>query len=229
MKAESAMTKTYKLLTLFVVLNITFQLIADATASKIIMVAGFGVSVTVLYFPFTYIISDILTEVYGYGVARRVLWYTVLASVIAGVVYQIAVAIPPAPFFTGQEAYSAVFGAVPRVLLGGWIAVIAGDFTNNYVLARMKVRFEGRKLWLRTVTSTLAGQLVNTAAFYVIALGGVLPTAVLGESIVAGWVLKTAVEVVMTPVTYAVVSRLKAVEGVDHYDRDTNFNPFSLK
>ena len=219
---------SYKFLMLFASLNIAFQLISDATAGKIVAILGFGVSVTVLYFPFTYIISDVLTEVYGYSRARAVLWYTLLASVIAGLFYQIAVVVPAAPFFPNGEAYSTVFGIVPRILVGGWLAVFTGDICNNFVLAKMKVASSGKHLWMRTIGSTVVGQGVNTAVFYIVALSGVLPGSVLVQSILAGWVLKTLVEALMTPVTYLVVGFLKKAEGVDHYDRDTNFNPFII-
>ncbi len=223
------LSNRYKLISLFLVLNITFQLISDATAAKIILLFGFGVSMTVLYFPFTYIISDIITEVYGYAQARKILWYTLLASVLAGIVYQIAAFFPPAPFFQNNEAYKTVFGIIPRVLVGGWIAVFAGDISNNYILAKLKVITKGRFLWLRTITSTVVGQLSNTAVFYIVALGGVLPNSALIESIIAGWTIKTLVEAILTPLTYAVVNKVKKVEGVDYYDRETNFNPFTLK
>ncbi len=223
-KNESA----FKLLTLFLILNITFQLISDVTAGKLVMIFGYGVSVTVLYFPVVYIISDVVTEVYGYARARKILWYTLLASVIAGIMYQVAVAVPPASFFTNQEAYATVFGIVPRVLVGGWVAVFFGDIANNYALAKLKILMKGKLLWVRTIASTIAGQLVNTAAFYLIALSGVLPGNVLIESIIAGWILKTLVEVIMTPVTYFVIRQVKIIEGVDYYDNDTNFNPFIL-
>ncbi|MCH8824802.1 MAG: queuosine precursor transporter [Planctomycetes bacterium] len=219
----------YKLLTLFLTLNVTFQLISDATAGKIISLFGVGVSVTVLYFPFVYIISDVVTEVYGYAAARRILWYTLAASITAGLMYQLAVAVPPAPFFEGQEAYSTVFGIVPRVLLGGWLAVFVGDISNNFVLAKLKVHMGGSKLWVRTIGSTLVGQFLNTAVFYVVALSGILPTEILLQAIVAGWLIKVAVEALFTPVTYWVVAKVKKIEGVDHYDRKTNFNPFRLR
>ncbi len=222
-------TKPYRLITLFLVLNIAFQLISDATAAKIVLIFGFGVSVTVLYFPFTYIISDIITEVYGYARARQILWYTLLSSILAGVFYQIAVLVPAAPFFEQGDAYKTVFGIVPRVLVGGWLAVFCGDISNNYVLAKLKIVTKGKFLWLRTISSTVVGQFLNTAVFYVVALGGVLPNEVLFQGIIAGWIIKTAVEAALTPVTYVVVDRVKKLEGVDHYDRDTNFNPFSLK
>lgn len=223
------MQKHYKLLTLFLVLNITFQLISDATAGKIIDVMGYAVSVTILYFPLVYIISDVVTEVYGYAQARRVLWLTLLSSVIAGVVYQIAVAIPAASFFEAQSAYETVFGIVPRILIGGWLAVFVGDIINNYILAKMKVMTNGKYLWLRTITSTIFGQFGNTVIFYVVALSGVLPTNVLVMSILAAWILKVLVEVLLTPVTYVVIKYVKQVEGEDYYDKDTDFNPLKLR
>jgi uncharacterized integral membrane protein (TIGR00697 family) len=220
---------TYRLLPVLLVLNVAFQLISDVTAGKIILLFGVGVSVTVLYFPIVYVISDVLTEVYGYAVARSVLWYTLIASVIAGLFYQLAVFVPAAPFFGAGDAYATVFGIVPRVLIGGWLAVFLGDICNNYILAKMKVWTEGKWLWSRTITSTVFGQLVNTTVFYLVALSGVLPRNVLIQAILLGWIAKTAVEVLMTPLTYAAVGFVKRIEGVDHYDRDTDFNPFSFK
>jgi len=221
-------TSTYKYLTLFLVLNICFQLVSDVTAGKIIEVAGIGVSVTVLYFPITFVIADILTEVYGYAEARRVIWYTMLASVIAGIFYQLVVYVPAAPGFANGPAYQTVLGIVPRVLIGAWLAIFSGDMSNNYVLAKMKVMTRGRFLWLRTIGSTVVGQGVNTVVFYVVALGGVIKSDELVMAILAGWIFKTLVEAVLTPVTYLVVGYLKRSEGVDVYDDQTDFNPFSM-
>jgi queuosine precursor transporter len=221
-------SKQFRLLTLFLVLNITFQLISDATAAKIVLLFNFGVSVTVLYFPFTYIISDIITVVYGYASARRILWYTLLASILAGISYQIAVAVPAAPFFHDGPAYKTVFGIIPRVLMGGWLAVFIGDISNNYVMAKLKVMTKGRFLWLRIIASTVVGQFLNTAVFYAVALGGVMPGSALFTGIIAGWVIKTMVETLLMPVTYLIVHKVKKIEGVDYYDNDTNFNPFSI-
>src|SRR3990167_7205638 len=159
--------KHYKLLGLLTALNITFQLVSDVTAGKIIELFIFPVSVTVLYFPFVYIISDVMTEVYGYARARLVTWLTLISSVIAGLIY-LAVAYLPSPeFFGASEAYARVFGVIPRVLVGGWIAVFAGDILNNYVLAKMKVQMNGKHLWMRTISSTIVGQGANTVLFYV--------------------------------------------------------------
>jgi len=204
------------------------QLVSDVTAGKLISFAGFSVSVTVLYFPFTYIFADVLTEVYGYAKARRALWMVLICSVLAGLIYQVAVYMPAPEGFDASDAYRRVLGIVPRVLVGGWIAVFAGEISNNYVMAKMKLVFKGRHLWARTIGSTIVGQFTNTVLFYVIALYGVIPNNLLVESVLMGWILKVAVEAVMTPVTYWVVGRLKVAEKEDYFDRDTNFNPFIL-
>jgi queuosine precursor transporter len=219
----------YRYLGLITCLYVTMQLVCDVTAGKIVQFGGFPVSVTVIYFPVTYIFSDILTEVYGYARARSVVWTVVICSAVAGLTYQLVVYLPPAAGFVGNDAYTRVLGAVPRVLLGSWTAIFAGEIVNNYTLARLKVATRGRWLWLRTIGSTIVGQLVNTVLFYVIALYGVLPHRLLGQSILTGWLLKVGVEVVFTPVTYRVVAALKHAEGEDFYDRDTDFNPLVIR
>jgi queuosine precursor transporter len=218
-------TRQYKLLGAITLLYVTMQLVSDVTAGKIVLLFGLTVSATALYFPITYILSDVLTEVYGYAQARRVLWQVLVCSVAAGLIYQLVVVLPPAAGFDGDPAYRRVFSQVPRVLLGGWIAVFAGDIANNYVLARLKVVTQGRWLWMRTISSTIIGQFLNTALFYVIALWGVIPTNLLLSSILSGWLLKTLVEVLMTPVTYYVIGKVKRIEQQDFYDIGTNFNP----
>lgn len=217
--------KQYRYLGLITCLYITMQLVSDVTAGKIVQLWMFPVSVTVLYFPITYIFADILTEVYGYAKARAVLWTVLVASVLAGLIYQLVVFLPPAPGFNADAAYTRVLGSVPRVLLGGWIAVFAGDILNNYVLAKVKIASNGKHLWIRTIGSTIVGEFANTVLFYVIALYAVLPTNLLVQSILSGWLLKVAVEVIFTPLTYTVVGYLKKVENEDYYDRTTNFNP----
>ncbi|QQS23290.1 queuosine precursor transporter [bacterium] len=221
--------KNYKLLGLLTALNITFQLVSDVTAGKIIELFTFPVSVTVLYFPFVYILSDVLTEVYGYARARLVTWLTLACSVIAGLVFYVVAYFPSPEFFTASEAYATVFGIVPRILIGGWIAVFAGEILNNYVLAKMKVWTKGKHLWMRTIGSTVFGQGLNTLLFYMIALSGILPIKVLIVSILSAWAIKITVEVVFTPITYFIIRKIKQVEGEDYYDDNTNFSPFSLK
>ena len=221
--------KTYIYLGFITIAYVTLQLVSDVTAGKLIAFGVLTVSATVLYFPFTYILSDVLTEVYGYRVARRVMWQALVATAVAGLLYQVVVWLPAAPGFEAADAYSRVLGSVPRILVGGWVAVFVGAILNDYVLAKMKVWTKGKHLWARTIGSTIVGEGANTALFYTIALAGIIPTSLLISSILSGWVIKVAVEAVMTPVTYRIVAFLKRSEGIDHYDHDTNFNPFSLK
>ena len=218
----------HKYLPFITTLYITFQLISDVTASKIITLGIFTVSVTVLYFPFTYILSDILTEVYGYSKARNVVWQALVASTLAGIIYQIVLQVPAAIFWDGNNAFNQVFGSVPRILFGGWIAVWVGGILNDYVLAKMKIWTNGKYLWTRTIGSTIIGEGANTILFYTIALSGILPNNVLLKSILAGWFLKVLVEVILTPVTYFVIRKLKKIENEDYYDVNTNFNPFKF-
>jgi uncharacterized integral membrane protein (TIGR00697 family) len=229
MSANTTQPRQYKYLGLITCLYVALQLVSDVTAGKITTVLGFSVSVTVLWFPFTYIFADILTEVYGYARARSVLWTVLICSVLAGVIYQVAVYMPPASGFDANDAYKRVLGSVPRILLGGWIAVFAGEILNDYVLAKLKVACRGRFLWVRTIGSTIVGQLANTTLFYVIALYAVIPTDLLVKSILSGWLLKVAVEVLMTPVTYYIVGNLKRIEQEDYYDTETNFNPLIIR
>lgn len=221
--------KNYKYLGLITTLYIAFQLVSDVTAGKIVQIGIFTVSATVLYFPITYIFSDILTEVYGYAKARNVVWQALIASVIAGAIYQLVVWLPPAAGFDANGAFSRVLGSVPRVLIGGWIAVWVGGILNDYILAKMKVATKGKYLWMRTIGSTIVGEGVNTILFYVIALYSVLPGSLLVSSILSGWLLKVLIEVIFTPVTYYVVAKLKEVENEDYYDTDTDFNPLIIK
>ena len=220
------MKKSFKYLGLITCLYITFQLVSDVCAGKLIDIFSYPVSVTVIFFPVTYIFSDILTEVYGYKIARNVLWTVMICSITAGLIYVGVVALSPSLIFQNNEAYKIVLGQVPRILIGGWIAVFSGDITNNYILAKLKIITKGKFLWVRTISSTVVGELVNTALFYVIALSNILPLNVLITSILSGWVLKVFVEVIFTPVTYLVVSKLKKSEQIDYFDNNTNFNPF---
>ena len=219
----------FRFLGLLTALNVTFLLVSDFTGARIIALGGVGVSVTVLYFPMTYLIGDLLTEVYGYAQSRRVIWISMFCSVAGSALAGGQLLVPPAAFFAGDGAYQAIFSPSLVISVAGLAAFFAGDVCNSYVLARMKVWDRGRRLWARFVASTVAGEGVNTALFYGIALYHVLPRPLLVRGILAGWAAKVVVEVVLLPLSYAVVGFLKRAEGVDHYDYDTNFNPFLVR
>ena len=180
----------------------------------------------------SYIFGDILTEVYGYGRDRRVVWAGFGALVFASAMSAVVLALKPAtdPFNTEYQTHlNAVFGNTPRIMAASMIAFWCGSFANSYVLAKMKIWSEGRWLWTRTIGSTICGEFVDSSLFYVIAFYGIWPNQQLLSVIVAQYFLKTGWEVVMTPVTYKVINFLKQKEHEDYYDRGTNFNPFRLQ
>jgi uncharacterized integral membrane protein (TIGR00697 family) len=186
----------------------------------------------VLFFPISYIFGDILTEVYGYGRDRRVVWAGFAALAFASFMAWIVVSLPPGPsdyMKTYQPALESVFGNAWRIAAASMIAFWCGSFANSYVLAKMKILTAGRWLWTRTIGSTLIGEFVDSSLFYVIAFYGIWDTADVVKVALVQYLLKTGWEVVMTPVTYRVVGFLKRVENEDYYDRDTNFTPFSVK
>jgi hypothetical protein len=180
----------------------------------------------ILFFPLAYVIGDVLTEVYGYGRARRCIWAGFCALLFMAGMSWVVVALPPHPTWTGQEAYEAVFGQVPRIVFASIMAFWAGEFANSYVLARMKIWTEGRHLWTRTIGSTFVGQGIDSLIFYPLAFWGVWSNETLLKVLLIQWALKVGWEVLLTPVTYAVVGFLKKREGVDVFDRGTDFTPF---
>lgn len=184
----------------------------------------------VLFFPISYLFGDVLTEVYGYARDRRVVWCGFGALAFASFMAFVIVQLPPAQAWAAQQpAVEAIFGSTPRIVTGSIIAFWCGSFVNSYVLAKMKIWTQGRWLWSRTIGSTLCGELVDSALFYFIAFYGVWTLDQLLAVTMTQYVLKTTWEVVMTPATYKLVNMLKRAEQEDHYDRDTNFTPFTLK
>jgi uncharacterized integral membrane protein (TIGR00697 family) len=184
----------------------------------------------VLFFPISYIFGDILTEVYGYGRDRRVVWAGFGALVFASVMAAVVVHLPPSTgSLASQAAIEAVFGNTPRIILASILAFLCGTFINSYVLAKMKIWTRGRWLWTRLVGSTLCGEFVDSVIFYVLAFYGVMPEAELMMVLFTQYLLKSAWEIVAAPLTYRVVAFLKRAENEDYYDTDTDFTPFSLK
>jgi uncharacterized integral membrane protein (TIGR00697 family) len=219
---------TFKLFHHFAIWSVFFLLISNITAGKMVDFFGIPAPISLLCFPFIYIISDLLTEVYGYAAARKVLWYTTIAAIVSALYFQLVVIFPPSSTFGHNEAYQTVLGTAPQIAAAGIFAVFVGEITNNYIVAKMKLYFKGRYLRLRLVLSTLAGQFVNTAAFFIFGLWGILPVDALVSSILFGTMLKTAVEIVMLPVTVCVINKVKKIEGIDHYDVKTDFTPFKI-
>ncbi len=183
----------------------------------------------VLFFPVSYFFGDVLTEVYGYARDRRAVWSGFAALAFAALMSLVVVHLPPADFWRGrQPAIDQIFGSTPRIIAASIIAFWCGSFVNSYVLAKMKIATRGRFLWMRTIGSTACGELVDSGLFYSIAFIGVMTTEQLLATMLTQYVLKTSWEVLATPLTYQLVGFLKRAEQEDHYDRNTNFTPFSL-
>ena len=217
----------------FVVILVCSNLIGPAKIAQVEvpLLGAFTFGAGVLFFPISYVFGDILTEVYGYARSRRVIWAGFAALAFASLMAWVIVALPPAPFWKNQAAYETAFGLAWRISLASMVAYFCGEFVNSYVLAKMKIATAGRWLWMRTIGSTLFGEGVDSLLFYPLAFygTGIIPDDKLPLVMAAQFVTKVGVEVVFTPLTYAIVNALKRAEHEDYYDRDTRFTPFSLK
>ncbi len=212
-----------------VAIFITCLITANITAVKLITVVGFILPAAIIIFPVSYIFGDILTEVYGYKKARRVIWLGFFCNLIVVIAVWIGQVLPAAPFWDGQAAYERILGYTPRLLVASFIAYLIGEFSNSFVLAKMKIATQGRWLWTRTIGSTLVGEGLDSLVFMTIAFAGQIPMTGLSSAIVTQWLVKVIYEVAATPLTYAAVTFLKEKEGLDTYDYDTRFNPLLLK
>ncbi|MDC8830087.1 queuosine precursor transporter [Alteromonas gilva] len=205
-------------------------------AGKVAEVAGFTFGAGVIFFPLSYVLGDVLTEVYGYQRARRAIWAGFFAAAFAAFMAWFITAMPPAAGWnqdvggiSRQESFAMNFGQAPRIVLASVLAIWLGEFTNAFVMARMKVRSQGKALYQRTIGSTIVGQAVDSVVFYPVAFWGIWSTELIVTVALTNYGLKVLWEVVLTPVTYKVIAVLKKAEGVDVYDEHTNFTPFSLK
>lgn len=213
-------------MTAFVVVLLLSNLIG---AGKVATLGGFEFGAGILFFPLSYVLGDVLTEVYGYARARRVVWAGFAATIFMSFMSWSVVSLPPASGWLGQEAYESVFGQVPRIVAASIVAFWAGEFANAYVMARMKILTGGKHLWTRTIGSTVVGQGLDSLIFYPLAFWGIWPPEQVLMVMVTNYILKVVWEAALTPVTYWVVGALKRAEGEDYFDDDTDFTPFSLK
>ncbi len=196
---------------------------------KVATVFGRNFGAGVLFFPLSYVFGDVLTEVYGYARARKVVWAGFIAMIFASFMSWVIVKLPPAGTWKYQESYELVFGQTPRVVAASLFAFFFGEFANSFVLAKLKIATQGRLLWLRTIGSTIIGEGIDSALFFPLAFYGVWPNELVWDVTLSNYFMKVAWEVVLTPITYQVVGFLKRAEKEDYFDLETQFTPFSLK
>jgi len=221
--------RTYKYYDFVMAAFVTVLLCSELIgAAKLTTVFGVTFGSGVLFFPISYIFNDVLTEVYGYARARKVVWAGFAAITFASIMGFVVVHLPPAETWKDQPAYEAVFGNTWRIVGASITAFFAGEFANSYVLAKMKIATAGRFLWMRTIGSTIVGEAVDSAIFYPLAFLGIWTTGDVVTVMINNYLFKCAWEAAVTPFTYIVVNFLKKAENEDYYDRDTNFNPFAV-
>jgi uncharacterized integral membrane protein (TIGR00697 family) len=208
-----------------VALYVVALITANTVAVSVLDLGPFAADAGTLTFPIAYIVGDVLTEVYGFHIARRVIWLGFVCNLFAVGVYQLAMQFPTHNEPAFDSGFQMVFANTPRILAASMIAYLIGSFTNAAVLSRLKVRTQGKHLWLRTIGSTIAGQGLDTVVFVLIAFGGLFPNQVVWEMVYTNWIIKIGIEVLATPITYRVVSLFKRKEGVDVYDTHTNLSP----
>lgn len=218
--------KNYKFIDLITAAFVGVLIISNVASTKIVQAGPFTFDGGTILFPIAYIFGDVLTEVYGYRRSRRVIWTGFFWIALASIVFGIVDAMPAADGYELSGAFHSILGQVPRIVIASLIAYFAGEFSNSFVLAKLKLITRGRWLWVRTIGSTIIGEGVDTAIFVMIAFWSDLPADLIISIIVSNYIFKVGVEALFTPVTYWVVSSLKKIESEDFYDWKTNFNPF---
>lgn len=219
------MNVSYRLVIITAVF-VTCLITANVIAVKVISLGPVILPAAIFIFPLSYIVGDVLTEVYGYRQARKVIWLGFICNLIFVIFAWVGQILPPAPFWEGQEAYKSILGYTPRLLAASFLGYLAGEFANSFILAKMKILTRGRWLWSRTIGSTVLGQGLDTSIFITLAFIGTpsfVPIMLLYH-----WLAKTTIEAIATPLTYVVVNSLKKKEAIDTYDFETNFNPFAI-
>ena len=209
-------------------LFVTCLLTANVTASKLVTAGSLTLTAGIVIFPISYILGDVLTEVWGYAATRKVIWLGFACNVLMVAAIWAGGALPPAPFWKGQAAYEEILGQAPRILAASFVAYLVGEFANAYVLARLKIATSGRWLWVRTIGSTVVGEGLDSLVFVALAFAGTVASGTLIVIFVNQWLVKVVYEAAATPLTYLAVGWLKARERIDTYDVHTDFNPLRL-
>lgn len=219
---------TFRYFDVIMALFVAVLLISNLASTKILSLGVFTFDGGTLLFPLSYIFGDVLTEVYGYQRARKVIWTGFGAALLMSLVLWIVQILPPAADWPNQQAYESLLGFVPRIVLASLVAYFAGAFTNAVLLSKLKIKTGGKHLWLRTIGSTILGEGIDTTIFCLIAFYGLFPNEILLSIIISNYLFKTGVEVLFTPITYKIVSFLKKNEQVDVFDRGISYNPFKF-
>jgi len=222
-------TSRFKYLDALTTAFVVILLVSNLVAQKICMIGPFALSGAIILFPITYIFGDVFTEVYGFAASRRAIWFGFFGTALLYAIGAIIIALPAAPGWKNQQAFATVFGFIPRILAASLVAFWAGEFANSYTMARLKLFTKGRKLWTRTIGSTVVGQAVDTVLVITLTFAGVVDARTILNIIITGYLLKCAYEIIATPITYIVINWLKRAEQSDPFDVHESFNPFSLK
>jgi uncharacterized integral membrane protein (TIGR00697 family) len=227
-ETPSQVQPKYKYYDIIACLFVAVLLISNIVSVKVSHFGKFSFDSGTILFPIAYIFGDILTEVYGYAKSRRIIWTGFFCLAVMALVMYIVQILPPDPSWPLQNEYSLILGFVPRIVFASIVAYLIGEFLNSFILAKMKVATLGKNLWMRTIGSTIVGEAADTLVFTAIAFYGVLPMPVILNIMGTIYVAKVLYEILATPLTYKIVNFLKKAEGVDYYDKDTNFSPFKM-
>lgn len=219
----------YRFFDIFLGLFVAVLLISNVASTKIVSIGAITFDGGTILFPLVYILGDVFTEVYGYRAAKRVIWVGFACALLMSLVFIVVGMMPAAADWAHQDAYDAILGLTPRIVLASLLAYWVGEFANSTILAKIKIATKGRFLWVRTIGSTIVGQGLDTVIFVLVAFSGILPGSVLWSIIITNYIFKVGIEVVLTPVTYKTIKHVKEREQIDVYDYQTNFNPFSFR
>ncbi|MDD3301929.1 MAG: queuosine precursor transporter [Candidatus Gracilibacteria bacterium] len=222
------MTKNYKFLTFITIFFVTILLVSNIVSTKLVDLGIFIFDAGTLLFPLSYIFSDVLTEVYGYKETRKVIWMGFVSTILLSAIIIIVGILPGASERTYQADYNNILGLTPRIVTASLIAYLFGEFSNSYIMAKVKIKMQGKMLWVRTIGSTIIGEFFDTIIFVLIAFAGIYDNELIKNIIISNYVFKVGVEILFTPITYIIINKLKKSEQEDYYDNKTNFNPIKL-